>query len=564
MSKLSEQEIIRREKLEELKELGINPYPAAQFHVTFYASDLPKLYKDGKNVIVAGRLMSRRIQGSASFGELLDSTGRIQVYFNRDEICPGENKSMYNDVYKKLLDIGDIVGLEGELFTTKVGQQTVNVKNFHILNKSLRPLPLPKTDSEGNIYDAFNDPELRYRQRYVDLIVNPYVKKTFIKRSKITTTIRDFLTEKGYLEVETPILQPIPGGAAARPFVTHHNAHNTKLYLRIANELYLKRLIVGGFEGVFEFAKDFRNEGMDRTHNPEFTVMELYVAYKDYFWMMETTESLLEIIAYALYKKTEIHVGDRKINFKAPYPRVPIFEAIKKYTGIDISQMDEKELRKTATKLNIEVDDTMGEGKIIEEIFGEKCESHFVQPTFITDYPKSMSPLTKEHRTNKNLTERFELFVDGKELANAYSELNDPIDQKKRFESQLALSEKGDDEAMFIDQDFLRALEYGMPPTSGIGIGIDRLVMLMTNNTSIQEVLFFPQMKAEKETLELAENEKNVLKLISRKTPAILQEIKQEANLSNKKWDKTIKGLSQKKIVKVEKVDKELIIKIIK
>ena len=555
MSKLSEQEIIRREKLEELKELGINPYPAAQFHVTFYASDLPKLYKDGKNVIVAGRLMSRRIQGSASFAELLDSTGRIQVYFNRDEICPGENKSMYNDVYKKLLDIGDIVGLEGELFTTKVGQQTVNVKNFQILNKSLRPLPLPKTDSEGNIYDAFNDPELRYRQRYVDLIVNPYVKKTFIKRSKITETIRDFLTEKGYLEVETPILQPIPGGAAARPFVTHHNAHNTKLYLRIANELYLKRLIVGGFEGVFEFAKDFRNEGMDRTHNPEFTVMELYVAYKDYFWMMETTESLLEIIAYTLYKKTEIHVGARKINFKAPYPRVPIFEAIKKYTGIDISQMDEKELRKTATKLNIEVDETMGEGKIIEQIFGEKCESYFVQPTFITDYPKSMSPLTKEHRTNKNLTERFELFVDGKELANAYSELNDPIDQKKRFESQLALSEKGDDEAMFIDQDFLRALEYGMPPTSGIGIGIDRLVMLMTNNTSIQEVLFFPQMKAEKETLELNENEKNVFKLISRKTPAILQEIKQEANLSKKKWDKTIKGLSQKKIVKVEKGD---------
>ena len=564
MSKLSEQEIIRREKLKELKKLGINPYPAAQFHVTFYASDLPKLYKGGKNVIVAGRLMSRRIQGSASFAELLDSTGRIQVYFNRDKICPGENKSMYNDVYKKLLDIGDIVGLEGELFTTKVGQQTVNVKNFQILNKSLRPLPLPKTDSEGNIYDAFNDPELRYRQRYVDLIVNPYVKKTFIKRSKITTTIRDFLTEKGYLEVETPILQPIPGGAAARPFETHHNAHNTKLYLRIANELYLKRLIVGGFEGVFEFAKDFRNEGMDRTHNPEFTVMELYVAYKDYFWMMETTESLLETTAYALYKKTEIHVGDRKINFKAPYPRVPIFEAIEKYTGIDISQMNEKELRKTATKLNIEVDETMGEGKIIEEIFGEKCESHFVQPTFITDYPKSMSPLTKEHRTNKNLTERFELFVDGKELANAYSELNDPIDQKKRFESQLALSEKGDDEAMFIDQDFLRALEYGMPPTSGIGIGIDRLVMLMTNNTSIQEVLFFPQMKAEKETLELTENEKNVLKLISRKTPAILQEIKQEANLSNKKWDKIIKGLSQKKIVKVEKVDKDLIIKVIK
>nr|AOE06251.1 lysyl-tRNA synthetase [uncultured bacterium]CBL87530.1 lysyl-tRNA synthetase [uncultured Flavobacteriia bacterium] len=564
MAKLSEQEIIRREKLEELKELGINPYPASQFDVTFYASYLPKLYKDGKNVIVAGRLMSRRIQGSASFAEVLDSTGRIQVYFNRDVICPGENKSMYNDVFKKLLDIGDIVGLEGKLFTTKVGQQTVNVKNFKILNKSLRPLPLPKTDSEGNIYDAFNDPELRYRQRYVDLIVNPNVKETFIKRSKITTTIRDFLTEKGYLEVETPILQPIPGGAAARPFVTHHNAHNTKLYLRIANELYLKRLIVGGFEGVFEFAKDFRNEGMDRTHNPEFTVMELYVAYKDYFWMMETTENLLESISYAIHKKTEISFGDQKINFKAPYPRVPIFEAIKKYTGIDISQMDEKELRKTAAKLNVEVDETMGEGKLIEEIFGEKCESHFVQPTFIIDYPKSMSPLTKEHRTNKNLTERFELLVDGKELANAYSELNDPIDQKNRFESQLALSEKGDDEAMFIDQDFLRALEYGMPPTSGIGIGIDRLVMLMTNNTSIQEVLFFPQMKAEQEILELTENEKNVLKFISRKTPAILQEIKKEANLSNKKWDKTIKGLSQKKIVKVEKVGKELIIQVIK
>ena len=563
MVKLSEQEIIRRRKLEEIRKLGINPYPAAQFYIDFHAKDLPELYQDGKMVFLAGRLMSRRIQGSASFAELLDSTGRIQIYFNRDEICPGENKSLYNEVYKKLLDIGDIIGIEGKLFTTKVGQQTVKVSNFTILNKSLRPLPIPKTDSEGNIYDAFNDPELRFRQRYVDLIVNPQVRETFFKRSKITTTIRDFLTERGYLEVETPILQPIPGGAAARPFITHHNAHNTKLYLRIANELYLKRLIVGGFEGVFEFAKDFRNEGMDKTHNPEFTVMELYVAYKDYFWMMEITENLIETISNAVHQKTEIRVGDKKIDFKAPYPRVPIFEAIKKYTGIDISQMNETELRETAKELNIEVNDTMGEGKLIEEIFSEKCESHYIQPTFITDYPKSMSPLTKEHRTKKNLTERFELFVNGKELANAYSELNDPIDQKNRFEAQLALSEKGDDEAMFIDQDFLRALEYGMPPTSGIGIGIDRLVMLMTNNSSIQEVLFFPQMKAENENLELTENEKNILKILLRKSPANLHEIKEEANLSNKKWDKTIKGLCQKKIVNVEKNGDQLMIKII-
>ena len=563
MVKLSEQEIIRRRKLEEIRKLGINPYPAAQFHIDFHAKDLPELYQDGKMVFLAGRLMSRRIQGSASFAELLDSTGRIQIYFNRDEICPGENKSLYNEVYKKLLDIGDIIGIEGKLFTTKVGQQTVKVSNFTILNKSLRPLPIPKTDSEGNIYDAFNDPELRFRQRYVDLIVNPQVRETFFKRSKITTTIRDFLTERGYLEVETPILQPIPGGAAARPFITHHNAHNTKLYLRIANELYLKRLIVGGFEGVFEFAKDFRNEGMDKTHNPEFTVMELYVAYKDYFWMMEITENLIEKISNAVHQKTEIRVGDKKIDFKAPYPRVPIFEAIKKYTGIDISQMNETELRETAKELNIEVNDTMGEGKLIEEIFSEKCESHYIQPTFITDYPKSMSPLTKEHRTKKNLTERFELFVNGKELANAYSELNDPIDQKNRFEAQLALSEKGDDEAMFIDQDFLRALEYGMPPTSGIGIGIDRLVMLMTNNSSIQEVLFFPQMKAENENLELSENEKNILKILLSKSPAILQEIKDEANLSNKKWDKAIKGLCQKKIVNVKKNGNQLIIKMI-
>ena len=564
MAKLSEQELIRREKLEGLRKMGINPYPAAQFQVDFFAGNLPKQYKEEKKVILAGRLMSRRIQGSASFAELLDSTGRIQLYFNRDEICPGEDKSLYNEVYKKLLDIGDIIGLEGTLFTTQVGQQTVKVSHFTVLNKSLRPLPLPKTDAEGNLYDAFNDPELRYRQRYVDLIVNPQVKNTFLQRSKITTTIRDFLTEKGYLEVETPILQPIPGGAAARPFVTHHNALNTKLYLRIANELYLKRLIVGGFEGVFEFAKDFRNEGMDRTHNPEFTVMELYVAYKDYFWMMETTETLLERIAQEVHQGTEVEVGDHKINFKAPYPRVPILEAIKTHAGVDVSQMKEEELRKTATELGIEVNETMGEGKLIDEIFGEKCEHHYIQPTFITDYPKSMSPLTKEHRTNEKLTERFELMVNGKELANAYSELNDPIDQRERFEAQLALSEKGDDEAMFIDQDFLRALEYGMPPTSGIGIGIDRLVMLMTNNSSIQEVLFFPQMKPEQKTVELTEEEKMIVDVLKKSDSNELVAIKTAAGLSNKKWDTSIKGLTQKKLVKVVKNEEGLFIEVLK
>ena len=563
MSNLSEQEIIRREKLEEIRKLGINPYPAEQFIVNFYATDLEKKYEEGKKVSLAGRLMSRRIQGSASFAELQDSTGRIQIYFNRDEICKGDDKSQYNEVYKKLLDIGDIIGIEGKLFTTKVGQETVQVSSFTILNKSLRPLPLPKIDSEGNIYDAFNDSELRYRQRYVDLIVNPNVKNTFIKRSKITSIIREFLTEKGYLEVETPILQPIPGGAAARPFVTHHNALNTKLYLRIANELYLKRLIVGGFEGVFEFAKDFRNEGMDRTHNPEFTVMELYVAYKDYFWMMETTEKLLEKITLEINQNTFLQVGNKKIDFKSPYPRVPILEAIKTHTGIDISQMDENEVREVAKNLEIEVDETMGHGKLIDQIFGSKCEHHYIQPTFITDYPKSMSPLTKEHRSNKNLTERFELLVNGKELANAYSELNDPIDQKNRFEAQLVLSEKGDDEAMYIDQDFLRALEYGMPPTSGIGIGIDRLVMLMTNNSSIQEVLFFPQMKQEQKKISLTEEEKNILEIIKQNSPALLVDVKEKASLSNKKWDKSIKGLGQKKIIKIVKEENTISIELL-
>ena len=564
MAKLSEQELIRREKLDGLKKMGIDPYPAAQFPVNFYAKDLPDNYTEEKNVILAGRLMSRRIQGKASFAELMDSSGRIQVYFNIDEICPGEAKTLYNEVYKKLLDIGDIIGVEGTLFTTMVGEQTVKVTGFTVLNKALRPLPLPKTDAKGNSYDEFNDPELRYRQRYVDLIVNPSVKNTFIQRSKITTTIRDFLTKKEYLEVETPILQPIPGGATARPFVTHHNALNTPLYLRIANELYLKRLIVGGFEGVFEFAKDFRNEGMDRTHNPEFTVMELYVAYKDYFWMMETTEALLEKITMDVHGTTELTVGDHKINFKAPYPRVSILEAIQTHTGIDVSEMNEEQLRETAKKLSLEVDDTMGEGKLIDEIFGEKCEHHYIQPTFITDYPKSMSPLTKEHRSNKRLTERFELMVNGKELANAYSELNDPIDQRERFEAQLSLSEKGDDEAMFIDQDFLRALEYGMPPTSGIGIGIDRLVMLMTNNSSIQEVLFFPQMKPEQKEVALSEEEKSILQLIKQSEVADLISIKTAAGLSNKKWDVSIKGLTQKNIVKIIKNEEGLFIEMLK
>ena len=564
MAKLSEQELIRREKLDGLKKMGIDPYPAAQFPVNFYAKDLPDNYTEEKNVILAGRLMSRRIKGKASFAELMDSSGRIQVYFNRDEICPGEDKTLYNEVYKKLLDIGDIIGVEGTLFTTMVGEQTVKVTGFTVLNKALRPLPLPKTDAKGNSYDEFNDPELRYRQRYVDLIVNPSVKNTFIQRSKITTTIRDFLTKKEYLEVETPILQPIPGGATARPFVTHHNALNTPLYLRIANELYLKRLIVGGFEGVFEFAKDFRNEGMDRTHNPEFTVMELYVAYKDYFWMMETTEALLEKITMDVHGTTELTVGDHKINFKAPYPRVSILEAIQTHTGIDVSEMNEEQLRETAKKLSLEVDDTMGEGKLIDEIFGEKCEHHYIQPTFITDYPKSMSPLTKEHRSNKRLTERFELMVNGKELANAYSELNDPIDQRERFEAQLSLSEKGDDEAMFIDQDFLRALEYGMPPTSGIGIGIDRLVMLMTNNSSIQEVLFFPQMKPEQKEVALSEEEKSILQLIKQSEVADLISIKTAAGLSNKKWDVSIKGLTQKNRVKIIKNEEGLFIEMLK
>ena len=548
---LSEQEVIRREKLGKLRELGIDPYPAALYPVNSTSKNAKENYEEGKKVVLSGRLMSRRIQGKASFAELQDSEGRIQVYFNRDEICTGDDKTLYNDVYKKLLDIGDIIGVEGELFTTQVGEKTVMVRNFTLLSKSLRPLPLPKVDAEGKVYDEFNDPELRYRQRYVDLVVNPSVKKNFIKRTKITNSMRQFFNDAGYLEVETPILQPIPGGAAARPFMTHHNALNIPLYLRVANELYLKRLIVGGFDGVYEFAKDFRNEGMDRTHNPEFTVMELYVAYKDYNWMMDMTEKLLEKVAIDSNGTSKVTVGKNEIEFKAPYPRVPILEAIKIHTGFDVAGMNEVELREVAKKLNIEVDDSMGVGKLIDEIFGEKCEHHYVQPTFITDYPKEMSPLCKEHRDNPALTERFELMVNGKELANAYSELNDPIDQRDRFEEQLQLSEKGDDEAMFIDQDFLRALEYGMPPTSGIGIGIDRLVMLMTNNASIQEVLFFPQMRPEKKQVELSEEEKEILAILKPEGKMALDELKTKAGLSGKKWDKSMKALSKHELIKV-------------
>lgn len=556
----SEQELVRRDKLKQLRALGINPFPAAAFTTDANSDLITNDFVEGKKVTLAGRLMSRRIQGKASFAELQDSTGRVQIYFNRDILCPTEDKTMYNDVYKKLLDIGDIIGLSGTLFTTQVGEKTVQVETLHVLSKSLRPLPLPKTDADGNTYDSFSDPEQRYRMRYVDLIVNPQVKDTFIKRTKITNTIRSFFNNMGYLEVETPILQPIPGGAAARPFVTHHNALNIPLYLRIANELYLKRLIVGGLDGVYEFAKDFRNEGMDRTHNPEFTVMELYVAYKDYHWMMETTESLLEQVAMDTHGTSEVTVGEHNIDFKAPYPRVPILDAIEKHTGINVTGMDENNLRKTALSLGIEADESMGVGKLIDEIFGSCCEHHYIQPTFITDYPKEMSPLTKIHRDKPGLTERFELLVNGKELANAYSELNDPIDQLERFEDQLSLSEKGDDEAMFIDHDFVRALEYGMPPTSGIGIGIDRLVMLMTNNSSIQEVLFFPQMRPEVQGPTLTEEEEIVLKLLKQKSPITLSELKEKAGLSNKKWDKAIKGLSAYDLAKVSKNDEGLFV----
>ena len=556
----SEQELVRRDKLKKIRDLGIDPYPAELFPVSDYSSEIKNNFKIDKKVVISGRLMSRRIQGNASFAELQDSKGKIQLYFNRDEICPGQDKVMYNELYKKLLDIGDIIGVEGNLFETKVGEKTVLVKNFKLLSKSLRPLPLPKEDSEGNLYDEFNDPELRYRQRYVDLIVNSDVKETFIKRTQITNSIREFLNKREYLEVETPIFHPIPGGATARPFLTHHNALNIPLYLRIANELYLKRLIVGGFDGVYEFAKDFRNEGMDRTHNPEFTILELYVSYKDYNWMMKMTEQLLEKVSIDSTGDTKVKIGNNDVDFKAPYERISIYEAIKKFTGIDISEMEESMLRKTAKDLNVEIDDSMGKGKIIDSIFGDKCEPNFIQPTFIIDYPKEMSPLTKVHRENKDLTERFELIVNGKEIANAYSELNDPIDQKERFEKQLELSKKGDKEAgEFIDYDFLRALEYGMPPTSGIGIGIDRLVMLMTNNSSIQEVLFFPQMRPEKKKISMNETEKLVYENIPKENQ-LIGKLKGKIEISNKAWDKAIKSLRKLELIKVEKIENDIYI----
>jgi lysyl-tRNA synthetase class 2 len=549
---LSEQEIIRREKLNALRELGINPYPAELFPVDSSSKKIKENFKNGNKVIVAGRLMSVRDQGKACFAELQDSEGRIQLYLNRDMLCLGEDKTIYNQVFKKLTDLGDFIGIEGELFTTQVGAQCIRVDHFTFLSKTLRPLPLPKTDEEGKIHDAFNDAELRYRMRYVDLVVNPHVKDVFMKRTKLFTAMRTFFNNAGYMEVETPVLQAIPGGAAARPFITHHNSLDIPLYMRIANELYLKRLIVGGFDGVYEFSKNFRNEGMDRTHNPEFTAMEIYVAYKDYNWMMEMTENLLEYCAKEVNGTTDATFGEHIINFKAPYSRITMTDAIKQFTGFDISGKTEKELFEAAKKMHIEVDETMGKGKLIDEIFGAKCEGNFIQPTFITDYPKEMSPLCKEHRNNPELTERFELMVCGKEVANAYSELNDPIDQRERFEAQMALAEKGDDEANgIIDEDFLRALEYGMPPTSGLGIGMDRLIMFLTNNPSIQEVLFFPQMRPEKKQLELTDDEKLIISLLKTQNNQPIAQLKDKSALSGKKWDAAMKGLAKHGLTRV-------------
>ncbi len=549
---LSEQEIIRREKLNALRELGINPYPANLYPVNHTSKQIKDSFEEGKKVVIAGRLMSNRDQGKACFAEIQDSEGRIQAYFNRDVICEGEDKTLYNQVFKKLTDLGDYIGIEGELFTTQVGAKCIRVSNFTFLSKTLRPLPLPKTDEEGNVFDAFVDPELRYRMRYVDLVVNPQVKEVFMKRTKLFTAMRTFFNEAGYMEVETPVLQSIPGGAAARPFITHHNSLDIPLYMRIANELYLKRLIVGGFDGVYEFSKNFRNEGMDRTHNPEFTAMEIYVAYKDYNWMMEMTENLLEYCATQVIGTTEATFGEHKVNFKAPYARITMTDAIKQFTGFDITGKSEDELREAAKSMGIEVNETMGKGKLIDEIFGEKCEGNFIQPTFITDYPKEMSPLCKSHRDNPELTERFELMVCGKEIANAYSELNDPIDQRERFEAQMALAAKGDDEANgIIDEDFLRALEYGMPPTSGLGIGMDRLIMFLTNNASIQEVLFFPQMRPEKKGPELTEDEKFILDLLKAENNQSLAILKEKSALSGKKWDAAMKGLAKTGLTKV-------------
>lgn len=558
---LNEQQIQRRQALDKLRAMGINPYPADVYAKDFSSVEISKQFDDSpekfEDISFAGRMMRRRIMGKASFAELQDEQGSIQAYFNRDELCPTDDKAMYNDVFKKILDIGDIVGVHGNVFRTQTGELSINVKTLTVLSKSLNPLPMPK-EVDGKVYDAFTDPEQRYRKRYVDLIVNPQVRETFVKRTKAVASMRNFLNTKGYMEVETPILQAIPGGAAARPFITHHNALDIPLYLRIANELYLKRLIVGGFEGVYEFAKDFRNEGMDRTHNPEFTQMELYVAYKDYKWMMDMTEQLLRQIAIDVNATSEVVFGEHTIDFGKPFERLTIFGAIEKHTGVDCSQMSEAELYKTAKDFGADVDENMGSGKLIDEIFGEKVEHLLIQPTFIMDYPISMSPLTKKHRDNPELTERFELIINGKEIANCYSELNDPIDQRERFEEQVKLMERGDDEAMFIDEDFLTALEYGMPPTAGIGIGIDRLVMLLTNNVSIQEVLFFPQMRPEKKAVvvELTENEKAIQEVLSNNDGALeIGDLKTKLELSGKQWDKALKGLAKHGITSVAKVD---------
>jgi len=553
---LSEQEILRREALNKLRSLGIEPYPANEFVTTAYSKYILQNFEtyEGKEVILAGRMMSNRDMGNAAFAELKDAEGRIQLYITRDDISTDEDKTMYKVVFKKLLDIGDFIGIRGIVFKTKVGEISIHVHELTVLAKALKPLPIVKTDAEGKIHDAFADPEQRYRRRYVDLTVNDHVKETFIKRTKLFNAMRSFFNDKGYLEVETPILQPIPGGAAARPFVTHHNSLDISLYMRIANELYLKRLIVGGFDGVYEFSKNFRNEGMDRTHNPEFTAMEIYVAYKDYHWMMKFTENLLEYCATAVNGTTEATFGEYQVSFKAPYARVTMTDAIVKYTGFDISGKSESELFDAARGMGIEVNETMGKGKLIDEIFGAKCEANFIQPTFITDYPKEMSPLCKQHRDNPELTERFELMVCGKEVANAYSELNDPIDQRARFEHQMLLAEKGDDEAtQFIDEDFLRALEYGMPPTSGLGIGMDRLIMFLTNNASIQEVLLFPQMRPEKKSVELTEDEKLIISFLQSDNNKSMEIglLKTSAALSGKKWDAAMKGLSKHGLVKV-------------
>ena len=564
MQLLSEQELERRKDREELYSLGINPYPAESFVINATADDIHKNYEnsktDYKDISIAGRLMSRRIMGSASFAEIQDSTGRLQIYVRRDDISTADNPEFYNTVFKKLLGIGDFIGVTGYIFTTQTGEISLHVTKLTVLSKAVKPLPIVKRDEEGTIYDGFTDPEQRYRQRYVDLTVNPEVKNTFVTRSKIISNMRRYFDDHGWLEVETPILQAVHGGAAARPFQTHHNTLDMPLFLRIANELYLKRLIVGGFDGVYEFGKMFRNEGMDRTHNPEFTSMEIYVAYKDYIWMMEMVEQLLEKVTQTIHGVTQVSVGGKKIDFAGPYRRLTMFDSIKEYTGVDVSELDEEGLRKVCAQLKIEVDASMGKGKLIDEIFGAKVEANLIQPTYITDYPIEMTPLAKKHRSKPGLVERFELFVNGKEIANAYSELNDPIDQRERFEEQLKLAARGDDEAMAMDEDFLRALEYGMPPTSGLGIGIDRLTMLLTDNSTIQEVLFFPQMRAEKKAIELTEEEKQLLELLKAKHPASLPELKVESGLSGKKWDVSIKGLTQKGLVKVTKEGESLLV----